>query len=133
MRMMPTHPSLTDPLIKVDPLKPLGRMEPYERLLSGCRNGFHYLAIRFESVLPFVACTAFNPEYDLDGVHLQRLACGNARFEHVVLNITACEGRTVAVFGWIAEPGGPGRAVAASYDRVPDPSPAIAASMADFA
>lgn len=59
------------------------------------------LAVRFDRVLPIVACSAFHLEFDLEGKPLQRLGRAVDDLHHVTLTVTAFEGRTVVVFGWI--------------------------------
>lgn len=89
-----------------------------QRLLSGERGDFHYLAVRFAEVLPIVACSAFHPEYDLKGQPLQRLG-RDADFDHIALTVTAFEGQTLAVFGWIGD-NSTAQALAASFVDVED-------------
>ncbi|WP_244506325.1 hypothetical protein [Pararhizobium polonicum] len=86
-----------------------------ERLLSGSRDGFRYFAVRFDSVLPVVACCAFHPEIDFHGNQLQRLARRGSDFEHITLTVTAFEGETIAVFGWIGPTDGPAALLARSF------------------
>jgi SEC-C motif len=86
-----------------------------ERLLSGKGDDFHFLAVRFDSVLPIVASGVFHPEFDLQGNSLQRLGCVSVDLDHVALNVTAFEGQTIAVFGWIGRDDGPARAFADSF------------------
>ena len=59
-----------------------------ERLLNGDRSCFRYLAVRFDALLPMVACGAFHVEYDLEGTPLQRLGHGDAPFEVITLTVT---------------------------------------------
>jgi hypothetical protein len=91
-----------------------------QRLLSGARDDFHFLAVRFDSVLPIVASGAFHPEFDLQGNPLQRLGRDSADLDHVTLNVTTFEGQTIVVFGWIGSDDGPARAFADSFVRVAD-------------
>jgi hypothetical protein len=91
-----------------------------DMLMSGDRAGFHYLALRFDTLLPAVACTAFHAEQDFDGNQLQRLGHGDTPFEMITLTVTAFQGRSVAVFGWIDDGDGPAARLAASFQRVPD-------------
>lgn len=86
-----------------------------ERLMSGSRDGFRYFAIRFDSVLPIVACCAFHPEIDFHGNQLQRLARRGSEFEHITLTVTAFESETIAVFGWIGPNDGPAALLARSF------------------
>lgn len=91
-----------------------------DRLLSGARDDFHFLAIRFDQVLPIVACGAFHPEFDLQGNPLQRLGRDNLDFDHITLTVTTFEGQTTMVFGWIGNDGGTARALANSFHWVDD-------------
>lgn len=89
-----------------------------DRLLSGSRQGFHFLAVRFDRVLPIVACGAFHPEFDLQGNPLQQLGRHGVDFDHIALTVTVFEGRTIVVFGWIGSNDGPARALADSFLRI---------------
>lgn len=91
-----------------------------DRLLSGVRDDFHFLAIRFDQVLPIVACSAFHPEFDLQGNPLQRLGRDCVDFDHIALTVTAFEGQTIMVFGWIGNDEGAARALASSFLKVED-------------
>ena len=91
-----------------------------ERLRSGELGDFHFLALRFDTLLPFVAASAFHAEYDLNGVLLQRLGRGAPEFEHMSVNVTAFEGETVLVLGWIGGEDGPAALLARSFLEVPD-------------
>ena len=90
------------------------------RLLSGSRDGFKFLAIRFNGLLPIVACAAFHVEVDFNGNLLQRLARGNLDFDHIALNVTAHCGRTVVILGWIGSASGPAAAFASSLQALSD-------------
>ena len=90
------------------------------RLLSGSRDGFHYFAVKFDSVLPTVACTAFHPEYDFKGNALQKLGRRGSDFDHITLTVTAFEGNSVAVFGWIGDLCGPAGELAESFSKIDD-------------
>lgn len=88
------------------------------RLLSGCRDDFHFLAVRFDTVLPIVASSAFHPEFDVQGNPLQRLGRDSADLDHIVLNVTAFDGQTIMVLGWIGNADGPAQAFADSFMKV---------------
>lgn len=90
------------------------------RLLNNDRQGFHHLAVRFDRVLPIVACTAFHPEFDFAGKQLQRLGHGDADFDMVTLTVTAYEGHTVAIFGWVGDVDGPAGRLAGSFNELPE-------------
>ena len=89
-------------------------------LLSGERDAFHFLAVRFDRVLPVVACSAFHPEFDLEGKPLQRLGRAVDDLDHVTLTVTAFEGSTLAVFGWIGTASGTPADLAGSFQRIAD-------------
>jgi len=91
-----------------------------ERLLSGSRDDFHFLAVRFDGLLPVVASGAFHPEFDFQGNPLQKLGRDGADLDHITLNVTAFEGQTVVVLGWIGNHGGPAKALADSFAQVAD-------------
>jgi len=96
------------------------KMQFDERLLSGARDDFHFLAVRFDSALPIVASGAFHPEFDVQGNPLQKLGRNGADLDHITLNVTAFEGQTVMVLGWIGNHKGPAKAFADSFARVAD-------------
>ena len=91
-----------------------------ERLVSGDRGGFHYVAVRFDAVLPFVAASAFHAEYDLTGERLQRLGRGDCEFEHMSVNVTAFGCETIVVMGWIGASNGPAARLAQSFIDIAD-------------
>ncbi|MET4258250.1 hypothetical protein ABIC09_003192 [Bradyrhizobium sp. S3.12.5] len=91
-----------------------------ERLLSGARDDFHFVAVRFDQVLPVVACGAFHPEFDLQGKPLQQLGRDGVDFDHITLTVTTFEAQTIVVFGWIGTDDGPAKALAASFVAVED-------------
>jgi hypothetical protein len=90
------------------------------RLVSGDRSNFHYVAVRFDTLLPFVAATAFHAEYDLAGKLLQRLGRGAAQFEHMSVNVTGFDGETILVLGWIGASDGPAALLARSFLDIAD-------------
>ncbi|SDD08719.1 SEC-C motif-containing protein [Bradyrhizobium brasilense] len=91
-----------------------------ERLLSGARDDFHFVAVRFDQVLPVVACGAFHPEFDLQGKPLQQLGREGVDFDHVTVTVTTFEAQTIVVFGWIGADDGPAKALAESFAAVDD-------------
>lgn len=91
-----------------------------ERLLSGARDDFHFVAVRFDQVLPVVACGAFHPEFDLQGKPLQQLGRDGVEFDHITLTVTAFEAQTIVVFGWIGSDDGPAKSLAESFAAVED-------------
>jgi hypothetical protein len=90
------------------------------QLLSGSHNDFHFVAIRFDRILPIVACCAFHPEFDLNGTHLQQLGQDRFELDHVTLTVTTFEENTVVVFGWIGPQNGPARTLAKSLLAIDD-------------
>jgi hypothetical protein len=90
------------------------------RLLSGALEDFHYVAVRFDRVLPVVACGAFHPEFDFQGNPLQRLGRADVDLEHVTITVTTFEAQTILVFGWIGSHGGPAKALAESFVEIDD-------------
>ena len=96
------------------------KMQFDERLLSGSRDDFHFLAVRFGSVLPIVASGAFHPEFDVLGNPLQKLGRDAVDLDHITLNVTVFEGQTVMVLGWIGNHNGPAKAFADSFVGVAD-------------
>jgi hypothetical protein len=88
------------------------------KLLSGDRDDFHFMAVRFDNVIPIVASGAFHPEFDLQGNPLQRLGRDSVDLDHITLNVTAFSGQTIVVFGWIGLDSGPADALAESFLRV---------------
>lgn len=90
------------------------------RLLSGNRDRFHFFGVIFDSLLPVVACSAFHPEYDFNGTALQRLGRRGAKFDHLTITLTAFEGNSVAVLGWIGEHDGPAAALTDSFAKLDD-------------
>ncbi len=89
-----------------------------ERLLSGLRDDFHFLAVRFEGILPVVACGAFHPQYDFHGNLLQQLGREGNNFDHITLTVTTFEGQTIFVLGWIGSDDSQAKALADSYIAV---------------
>lgn len=96
------------------------KMQFDERLLSGALHDFHFLAVRFDSVLPIVASGAFHPEFDVLGNPLQKLGREGADLDHITLNVTAFEGQTVMVLGWIGNHNEPAKAFADSFVAIAD-------------
>lgn len=90
------------------------------RLLSGVLDDFHFVAVRFDQVLPVVACGAFHPEFDFQGKPLQRLGRNTADFDHITMTVTTFEAKTILVFGWIGSGDGPAKALAESFVALDD-------------
>ncbi len=89
-----------------------------QRLISGSRDGFHFFAVRFDRVLPIVACGGLHPQFDFARLPLQILGRGGADFEHMTVTITAFKGQTIVVFGWIGATDGPAADLARSFRKV---------------
>ncbi|WP_242500569.1 hypothetical protein [Tropicimonas sp. IMCC6043] len=90
--------------------------ESFDRLLlDDSYEGFHYFAIRFDQVLPVVACCAFQPEFDLTGVRLQQLGQDKVELDNITITVTPFEGNTIAVLGWIGPENGPARSLSNSF------------------
>jgi hypothetical protein len=96
------------------------KQEYDSRLLSGSRERFHFLAVKFDRVLPTVACGAFHPEFDFNGKQLQKLGSVGADFEHVAFTLTAFDEQSVAIFGWVGQATGPASAFVASFKALDD-------------
>lgn len=89
-----------------------------EQLLSGPQETFHFAIFRFDGILPVVACGAFHPEFDFAGARLQQLGQDTFPLDHIALTVTAFDGSTIAVFGWIGPVDGPARELVNSYQNV---------------
>jgi hypothetical protein len=74
--------------------------------LSGGFNTFRHSALVLDGVMPIVGCGALIPEFDFEGSPLQRLGT-ETDLEHVTLNFTVLDGKTILVVGWIAGEQGP--------------------------
>lgn len=86
-----------------------------EKLLAQSYDDFHFVAFRFDRVLPVVACGAFHPEFDFDGTRLQQLAQDIFDLDHITLTVTTFEEQTVVVFGWIGPQHGPAKQLTDSF------------------
>lgn len=91
-----------------------------ERLLAGSTDQFHFVALRFDRILPIVACGAFHPEFDFDGAALQKLGQDSIELDQVTLTVTTFDNQTVVVFGWIGEPDGTARSLVDSFLTIED-------------
>ena len=80
---------------------------------------FAFYAVEFDQVLSVAAAGAFQPEVDFDGRQLQLLT-GDAAMDHIVFNLTALNGHTVAMFAWLGERDGPSAQLVDSFARIPD-------------
>nr|WP_213546381.1 SEC-C metal-binding domain-containing protein [Vannielia litorea] len=89
-------------------------------LIQGSLDLFHYLAVRFDCVLPVVACGAFHPEFDASGAELQQLGRESKDYEHMSVNVTTFGGQTIVVFGWVGTNVGPASAFVDSFESIPD-------------
>lgn len=91
-----------------------------DRLLSGERDDFHFVGIRFDQILPVVACGGFHPEFDLQGKPIQKLGRDGVDLDHVMLTVTTFEGQTIVIFAWIGAQDSPAHALASSFLALPD-------------
>ena len=81
---------------------------------------YRCVGVTYSSVLPVVGCGAFIPEYDFAGNPLQMVSHGDAPHEHVGLNLTVLNGRSVLVIGWTEGREGPAALLGRSFGDVPD-------------
>ena len=86
-----------------------------DQLLAISHNDFHFVAIRFDRILPIVACGAFHPEFDFNGTRLQQLGQDTSKLDHVTLTVTTFDENTVVVFGWIGSQHGPAKSLTDSF------------------
>jgi hypothetical protein len=77
------------------------------RACCPARDNFHFVAARFDQVLPVVAYGAFHPEFDLQGNPLQQLGREGVDFNQITLTVTTFEAQTILVFGWIGSDDSP--------------------------
>lgn len=78
---------------------------------------FHYYAVVFDGIMPIVGSGAFYPEVDFDGEELQRLGRENQAYEHIAINLTSLENKTIVVAGWLGDDGGPASVFAKSLRK----------------
>ncbi len=83
-------------------------------------NQFRFVAVAFSALLPVVGCGAFHPEFDFVGNPLQIVTRGDAPHEHVSVNLTVLNGRSVLVIGWTEGDKGPAELFGRSFKGVPD-------------
>lgn len=88
---------------------------------------FQYLGIAFDGLLPVVRCGEFYPEVDFHGRILQKLGRNDLQCEHVTYNLTALNGRSIAVLGWTEGNHGPAAAFVRSFASIDNTSIADAA------
>ena len=69
--------------------------------------------------MPIVACGAFHPEFDFRGNTLQILTRGLTTFEHICLNVTVVNGKSLAIIGWTGDLGGPAEQLVGSFQALP--------------
>ncbi len=81
---------------------------------------YRFVGVVFSAVLPVVGCGAFHPEYDFAGNLLQIVTRGDSPHEHVGLNLTVLNGRSVLVIGWTEGHKGPAALFGRSFQDVPD-------------
>ena len=81
---------------------------------------YRFVGVTYSSILPVVGCGAFYPEFDFAGNALQRISRGTAPHEHVDLNLTVLNDRSVLVIGWTEGHEGPAALFGRSFANVPD-------------
>ena len=81
---------------------------------------YRFVGVAYSSVLPVVGCGVFHPEFDFSGNPLQKISRGTAPFDHVGLNLTVLNDRSVLVIGWIEGQEGPAESFGRSFANVPD-------------
>lgn len=91
-----------------------------EKLLSGSTDHFNYAAVRFDRILPIVACGAFHPEFDCSGLPLQKLVQDTVELDQIALTVSTFDSQTVVVFGWIGNQKGAARSLADSFLAIED-------------
>ena len=91
-----------------------------DRLISCVFDDFRFLAIRFGQTLPVVACAGLYPEFDFQGRVLQRLERVSSYLDHITLTVTAFEGETIAVFGWVGSDEGAANLLTTSLMQIQD-------------
>ena len=94
---------------------------------SGRFNSFLFYGVAFNTILPVVGCGAFHPEFDFGGQRLQIASRGAAAHEHVVINLTVLDGRSVLVLGWMEGSTGPAADFALSFAELSESEKAEAA------
>ena len=81
---------------------------------------YQFVGVEYSSVLPVVGCGAFHPEVDFAGNPLQMVTRGDAPYEHVGLNLTVLNGRSLLVIGSTEGHEGPAELFRRSFADVPD-------------
>ena len=81
---------------------------------------YRFVGVEYSSVLPVVGCGAFHPEYDFAGNPLQIVSRGDGPHQHVGLNLTVLNDRSVLVIGWSEGCEGPAELFGHSFGDVPD-------------
>ena len=81
---------------------------------------YRFVGVVYSTMLPVVGCGAFHPEFDFAGNPLQRISRGTAPHEHVDLNLTVLNDRSVLVIGWTEGHEGPAESFGRSFADVPD-------------
>lgn len=80
---------------------------------------FDFYAVGFTDVLPFVGCGGFHPQFDFSARPLQQLGRGSdLEYQHVTVNLTVIDSRSVAVIGWNEGGDGPAAMFAKSFAGV---------------
>jgi hypothetical protein len=111
-------------LMYMGQLKGLAELDEWKheydrRLVSENLDGFHFLGVSFDQILPVVGCSAWHVESDFTGKPLQRISRGDYPLQHIAFNVTAVGGRTIASFGWTGDLIGPAKALVESFRKLP--------------
>ena len=83
-------------------------------------EAYRFVGVVYSAVLPVVGCGAFCPEYDFAGNPLQIVNRGDAPHEHVCLNLTVLNCKSVLVIGWTEGHEGPAEYFGRSFGSVAD-------------
>jgi hypothetical protein len=87
--------------------------------LSDDYSNYHYLCIEFSPQLPIAACGGMHIEYDFQGRNLQNIIRDVPAYEHMTLNVTAMDDRSIAILGWVGDHDGPAHEFARSFLEQP--------------
>ena len=79
----------------------------------------HYFAIECVQLLPIVGCGGFLPEFDFQGNEIQKIGYGTHLFQHISLNISVLNGKSIIVFGWTDNIDGPAADFVSSFAKLP--------------
>lgn len=88
-------------------------------IVNADTSSFHHYAIRLDVLLPLVVCCYFHVETDVAGTRLQKLGTDEI-YEGISLTVTAFNGTTIAVFGWMGDLNGPSAKFVDAFKALPD-------------